>query len=130
MDPKFTPNFQVPDEMRDFAEKSVEQARKAFDGFLGAAQKAVDSVDGSTSVVHSSTQDMARRSLGYTEQNMRAAFDHAQKLVRARDVQEAMQLQTDFIRNQFTAMQDQMKDLSSGVQKAATETAGAAKRKG
>ena len=43
------PNFQVPEEMRDFAEKSVEQARKAFDGFLGAAHKAIDSVEGRAS---------------------------------------------------------------------------------
>jgi hypothetical protein len=33
------PNYEVPAEMRDFAEKSVEQARKAIDGFMGAARK-------------------------------------------------------------------------------------------
>jgi hypothetical protein len=33
-----TQNYEVPAEMRDFAEKSVEQARKAMDGFIGAAQ--------------------------------------------------------------------------------------------
>src|SRR6188472_3119988 len=34
-----TPNYEIPGEMRDFAEKSVEQARKAIDGFMGAVQK-------------------------------------------------------------------------------------------
>lgn len=29
------PIYQVPNEVRDFAEKSVEQARKAFEGFAG-----------------------------------------------------------------------------------------------
>jgi len=33
--------FEVPPEMRDFAEKSVEQARQAFDGFISAAQQAM-----------------------------------------------------------------------------------------
>ena len=33
--------YEIPAEMRDFAEKSVEQARKAVEGFFGAAQKAV-----------------------------------------------------------------------------------------
>ena len=32
--------FEVPNEMRDFAERSVEQARKAFEGFLTVAQRA------------------------------------------------------------------------------------------
>src|SRR6478609_7695820 len=32
--------FEVPNEMRDFAERSVEQARKAFEGFLSVAQRA------------------------------------------------------------------------------------------
>ncbi|HKH35041.1 MAG TPA: phasin, partial [Beijerinckiaceae bacterium] len=30
--------YEVPPEMREFAEKSVEQARKAIDGFIGAAR--------------------------------------------------------------------------------------------
>ena len=34
-------SYEIPTEMRDFAEKSVEQAKKAFDGFVGAAGKAV-----------------------------------------------------------------------------------------
>ena len=34
-------NFDVPTQMRQFAEQSVEQARKAVDGFVAAAQKAV-----------------------------------------------------------------------------------------
>ncbi|MFL5119984.1 MAG: phasin, partial [Microvirga sp.] len=36
--------YDVPPEMREFAEKSVEQARKAVDGFLGAARKTADTL--------------------------------------------------------------------------------------
>ena len=31
--------FEVPEQMREFAEKSVDQARKAFDDFMGATHK-------------------------------------------------------------------------------------------
>jgi phasin len=130
MDPKM-PNFQVPEEMRDFAEKSVEQARKAFDGFLGAAHKAIDSMEGMT--VRSSATDVTRRTLSYADQNMKAAFDHAQRLVRAKDVQEAMQIQTEFVKTQFAAIQEQMKEIGSGMrqaaEKAAENVSAAAKRK-
>jgi hypothetical protein len=33
-------SFEVPNELRDFAERSVEQARKAVEGFLAVAQRA------------------------------------------------------------------------------------------
>ena len=128
MDPKM-PTFQVPEEMRDFAERSVEQARKAFDGFLGAAQKAVQSVDSSRFPMAAGAHDMTRRSLDYTEQNMKAAFDHAQRLVRAKDVQEAMQIQTEFVRQQFAAIQQQMQELGAGVQRAASDTVNAATKR-
>ena len=52
-----TPNYEIPAEMRDFAEKSVEQARKAIDGFMGAAQKTVDTFEGSANTVQASAKD-------------------------------------------------------------------------
>src|SRR3712207_3411526 len=98
-------NYQIPTEMRDFAEKSVEQARKAFDGFMGAAQRTVDTLESSASTVQANTTDMTRKTFTYAEQSVSAAFEHAQRLVRARDVQEAMQLQAEYVRNQFAALQ-------------------------
>jgi phasin len=111
--------YEIPTEMRDFAEKSVDQARKAFDGFLVAANKAVDTVHGSTSTMQSTASDATKKTLSYAEQNVAAAFEHAQKLVRAADFQEAIQLQTEFARSQFAAMQAQMKELGDMAQSAA-----------
>ena len=56
------------------------------------------------------------RGLEFTEQNVTAAFELAQKLVRARDLQEAMQLQSEYVRTQFAALQTQAKELTSAVQ--------------
>lgn len=111
--------YEVPTEMRDFAEKSVDQARKAFDGFLSAAQKAADTLQGSSSTLQSTASDATKRTLSYAEQNVQAAFDHAAKLVRAADVQEAMKLQADYARTQFAAMQGQLKELGEMAQSAA-----------
>ena len=111
--------YEIPTEMRDFAERSVDQARKAFDGFLGAAQKAVGTVEESATNLHSNATDATRKTLTFAEQNIAAAFDHAQKIVRAKDLQEAMQLQTDFAKAQFAAMQSQLKELGDLAQSAA-----------
>ena len=64
-----TPNFEIPTEMRDFAEKSVDQARKAFDGFIGAAHKAMETLEGSTSSMQANATETTRKSLSYAEQN-------------------------------------------------------------
>jgi phasin len=112
-------NYEIPPEMRDFAEKSVDQARKALDGFLGAAHKAVETLEGSTSSLQANATEATRKTLSYAEQNIAAAFEHAQRLVRARDMQEALSIQTEFARNQFAAMQTQLKDLGELAQSAA-----------
>lgn len=111
-------NYEIPAEMRDFAEKSVEQARKAIDGFLSAAQKTVDTFEGSANTVQASAKDATRKTFAYAEQNLAAAFDLAQRMVRAKDMQEAMQIQAEFVRTQFEAMQTQMKEFGSIAQSA------------
>src|SRR5215210_4727791 len=124
MSPQQTPNFEVPAEMRDFAEKSVEQARKALGGFMGAAQRTVDTLEGSATTMQSGAKDMTRRTFSYAEQNIAAAFDLAQKLVRAKDPQEALQLQAEYVRQQFASMQTQMKEFGSAAQSAMGQTSG------
>ena len=116
-----TPNYEIPAEMRDFAERSVEQARKAVDSFLSAARRTADTLEGSANTVQSSAKDMTRKNLSYAEQNHSAAFEHAQRLVRARDVQEAVQLQSEFVRSQFAALQAQMKEFGSIAQSATSQ---------
>jgi len=110
--------YEVPPEMREFAEKSVEQARKAIDGFIGAARKTADTIESSAATAQSSGKEIASKTFSYAEQNIAAAFDLAQRLVRAKDVQEAMQIQAEFARSQFAAMQTQMKELGSVAQSA------------
>jgi phasin len=110
--------YEVPAEMRDFAEKSVEQARKAIDGFMGAAQRTVETLEGSGTSVQANAKDATRKTFTYAEQNIAAAFDLAQKMVRAKDLQEVMQYQAEYVRAQFEAMQTQMKEFGSIAQAA------------
>lgn len=120
-------NYEVPTEMREMAEKSVDQAKKAFDGFIGAARRTVDTVQGSTHTLQSTAKDATARGLDFAEQNVSAAFELAQKLVRSRDPQEAMQHQAEFVRTQFAVMQTQLREFGSMAQGAVQQTAEAAK---
>ena len=128
MTPKF-PTFEVPTEMRDFAEKSVEQAKKAFDGFMGAANKALDNVPAASNPIQSGAVDMTKKAIATAEENMAASFAHAQRLVRAKDAQEVMQLQTEFLREQFAKYQGQLKDFGTNVQQTMQTAASTATKK-
>ena len=108
-------NYEIPNEMRDFAEKSVEQARKAFDGFIGAASKAA-AAETQATVASASSREVAQKTISYTEQNIAASFDFAQKVVRAKNLQELMQVQAEFVKKQAEALQHQLQDVGATVQ--------------
>ena len=43
---------------------------------------------------------------------MKSAFEHARKLVHATDLQEAMRIQSEFLRSQFTNAGDHMRQMT------------------
>jgi phasin len=116
-------NFEVPTQMRQFAEQSVEQARKAVDGFMTAAQKAVATAEAQTATAQSSAKDVGAKDMSFAEQNIAKSFEFAQKLVRARDMQEVMALQQEYLQSQMKAMSEQAKDLGAAASKGAIDSA-------
>jgi phasin len=114
-------NFEIPGEMRQFAEQSVAQAKAAFDGFITAAQKAVHALEGQTAAAQAGAKDVSQKAIGFAEQNVTTSFEFAQKLVRAQDVQEVMRLQAEFIKTQMAALAEQAKELGETATKAAMD---------
>jgi phasin len=111
--------YEIPSEMRDFAERSVAQARKAFDGFMGAVHKTSETVNGGTAPAMSGAKDVSTKAVTFTETNVNAAFDLAEKLVHAKDVQEVMTLHADFVKTQIEAFQRQAREMGETFQQAA-----------
>ena len=108
------PKLEVPAELRELAEKTIEQAEKAFGMFFDAAGKSMASVPGAGA-------DISKQALSFTEQNMKAAFEHAKKLVHATDLQEAMRIQSEFLRTQFTHAGEHMRHITGEVMSAAKD---------
>ena len=106
-------SFEVPAEMRDAAERSVEQARKAVDGVINAARRTAEGIESSADRARANATDATRRAFSYAEQNIAAAFDLAQRIVRAKDPQEAAQIQAEYVRQQFESLQSQMREFAS-----------------
>jgi phasin len=103
--------FAIPNEMRTFAEQSVTQARKAFDGFIEAANQALGQFQGQAQAARGGAQEIAHKSMTYAEQNVAATFDFAQKLMRAKDAAEVMGLQSEYLSRQMQTISAQVQDL-------------------
>jgi len=115
--------FAIPNEMRAFAEQSVEQARKAFDGFIEAANKAVGQLQGHAKAAQTNATELAHKSMTYAEQNVAATFDFAQKLMRAKDAAELMGLQSEYLSRQMQTISAQVQDLGQSAAKMAMDAA-------
>ena len=120
-DPFGMGGFEIPTDVRSFAEQSVEQARRAFEGFITASQKAASAFEGQASVAQSSVKDLRQRSMMFAERNMASSFEFAQKLVHASNPEEFMKLQTEFVKSQIQALTEQAQELGQSVTKAAMD---------
>ena len=100
--------LEVPAQIKEVAEKTIDQAERGFRAFIEAANKSV-------SMIPNPTTDMSLKALSLTEQNMKAAFDHAKKLLQANDLQEAMRLQAEFLKAQYETATEQLKEMGDSV---------------
>lgn len=116
--------FDVPPEMRAFAEQSVEQAKQAFDGFISAAHHAMNEFEGHAETARKGARDVTEKAMVFAEQNIASAFEFAQQLVRAKDVQDVFRLQADYLKRQMEAFSEQARELGESSTKAAKDAAG------
>jgi|SRR5450830_170989 phasin len=110
-------NFDIPAEMRAFAEKSVEQAKQAFDTFISAAQHAVNTAETQAASARTGVKDVAELAMRFSERNIASSFEFAQRLLHAKDSQEVTALHTDYVKSQIAALSDQAKELSKQAAK-------------
>ncbi len=113
---------QMSQQMRDMAEKSLAEAKRALDEYMEAAKRTAASIEGSVQAAQASASDVNRKAITFAEANVDAAFDFAERLVRAKDPREMLSLQQEFARTQMEQFNRQMRELgdASGWQQAAT----------
>jgi phasin len=102
-------NFDIPPEMRAFTEKSVEQARRAFERFMSAARQAVGSIEDRAALARKDAKDVQQAAMTLAERNIASSFEHAQRLVSAHNVEEMLRLHADHIKSQMQSLAEQAK---------------------
>ena len=80
--------MQATNWMRAIAEQNLNQSRAAFEGLLTIARNAVGGVDQQAAFI--------RDSMTFAEETLANTFDFAHKLVRMKEPQEFVQIQSEF----------------------------------
>jgi phasin len=117
-----TPPFEIPNEMRAVAERSVEQAKLAFNNYMQAAQEAVSTFEERVKAGQVGAQGISKKAMSFAERNVLSAFEFAQKIVQAKDIQEMVRMQTEFVQSQMQVLSEQVKDLGETATKSAMES--------
>lgn len=120
--------FEIPDQMRDMADRSVEQAKKAIGQYLDATQQAVAKAEGAAKSAREGTAEVGRQALAFVEENVSASFDFAHRLVQARTIEEIAALQREFLQKQMASLTEQGKNLGTMMGRTASEAMDKAKK--
>jgi phasin len=112
-------SFEIPDEMRNMAEQSVIQARQAFESFMTATQQAAAKFEEGTTATQAGAKAAGEKIMRFAERNIAASFEVAQRLARAKDLQEMAQIQQEFLRSQMQTLSEQAKELVQGAAQSA-----------
>jgi phasin len=117
-----TPSYEVPTAVREFAEKSVSQARDAYDKLKSAADEATTLVGETIETARESTFAIGLKAVDAAKSNSDASFSFARELFGAKTMSDVIEMQSAFARKQFDAFASQFKEIQALTEKLVTET--------
>ena len=115
--------FQLPEQVRAFAEKGVNQAREGYAKFKDAAETHNSTVEAVFNTATKGAAEVSTTLLDIAKTNTNASFDFAQSLIGVKSPSQAFELWSGFAKSQFEALTGQSKQLAELSQKIASETA-------
>jgi phasin len=114
--------FEVPEQMRAFAEKGVSQARDNYAKFKDAAESHNGTIEAVFTCASKGASDYSAKLMEFMKANTTANLDFAQELLGVKSPSEAMELWTTYARKSYETLSAQFKELTELSQKVANET--------
>jgi phasin len=115
--------FEVPEQMRAFAEKGVSQARDNYAKFKDVAESHNGTIEAVFSTASKGASEYSAKLMEVMKANTTATLDFAQALIAVKSASEAMELWTAHAKKQFEAFTTTSKELVELTKKVATDTA-------
>jgi len=114
--------FEVPEQMRAFAEKGVSQARDSYAKFKDVAESHNGTIEAVFASASKGASEYSAKMMEIMKANTSATLDFAQELISVKSPSEALELWTSHAKKQFETFTAYGKELAELSQKVATET--------
>jgi phasin len=114
--------FEVPEQMRAFAEKGVSQARDSYAKFKDAAETHNGTIEAVFTSASKGSSEYSTKLIEFFKANTSSSLDFAQQLFGVKTPAEALELWTAHTRKQYETLTAQAKELAELGQKVATDT--------
>lgn len=115
--------FEVPEQMRAFAEKGVSQARDNYAKFKDAAETHNSTIEAVFTAASKGASAYSAKVMEFMKVNTTSTLDFAQELLGVKSPAEALELWTTHTRKQVETLTAQARELGELSQQVATETA-------
>lgn len=113
--------FEVPEQVRAFAEKGVEQAREQYAKFKDAAEGSNSAIEAAFGAFSKGASEYSAKLLSFAQANTYAGFDFAHEIVGVRSLPQAVDIWGSHLRKQFETYTSQAQELAELSRKIATE---------
>ncbi len=116
------PTFEVPAAFREFAEKSVSQARDAYATMKTASEDATGLVEETFETAREGAFAIGVKALDAAKTNSDASYALARDMFGVKSLSELIELQSTFARKQFESVTAQFKEFQELGEKYVTKT--------
>ena len=104
--------FEIPPEMRDFAEKNVEQTRVAYGQFMEFMSQAMNAWSAPGAKENENFNILQERAMAFAKENAERSFALASEIAQAKNMQEVVTLQSRYVQTQMQTFGIQAQQLS------------------
>ena len=104
--------FEIPQQLRELAEKNIEQARTTYGQFMDALTQAMSAwLSAPSEAITSRVKAVQERAIQFAKENAEADFALANELTKAKDLQDVLRLQSSFAQKQMESYARQAQEL-------------------
>ena len=97
--------LEVPAELRQLAERTIDQTEKAFGLLFDEARR-------SAAATPASAAELSKQVLAFSEQSLKFSFEHARRVASAVSLQEIADAQSELVKRQFAGAEHHMRELA------------------
>ncbi len=106
-----TPKFDIPDAVREMAERNAQQMRAAYTQFIDLARQAQETLTKSSGAMAEGAVEIQSRTMRYAQENVDASMRLMTELSRARDLKDYLEIQSRFAQDQMRKYSDQAQEI-------------------